>query len=102
MMSSLPCMPSVRARRRGASSSTSPSPMLNQPSARPSWSAVPRELGPVLSIFGSPSERVTLEMCFMDLSPGSGLQHDLDATVLLVTEHFVHLRSLVEADRVRN
>ena len=57
----MPSMPSVSVTRRGAKNSTTPSPMLNQPSARASWSAGRFRLGPPSMIFGSPLVRTMLE-----------------------------------------
>src|SRR5918993_2673594 len=90
-------MPSARVTRRGATSSRTPRPMLNQPSARARRSDAPSELGPGRRTLGSPSERAMLETYLTAFPPGcSGLQDDLDAAVLLVAEHLVHLGPLLE------
>src|SRR4051812_39697878 len=83
-------MPSIRVTRRGANSSSAPSARLNQPSPRASLSAAVSELGPVLTIFGSPLDRTRLERWNIGLHP-LRLQDDFDAAVLLVSEHPVHV-----------
>src|SRR5436305_12086808 len=90
-------MPTIRVRRPGATSSTMPSPMPNHPNADASLSPTPREPGPDRRIFGSPSERVMFVIKLMLLPPfGSGPQHNFDAGILLVAEHLVHLRPVLE------
>src|SRR5436305_4987438 len=97
-------MPSARVMRSGAKISSAPSPRLNQPRLRAIRSEAPNELGPVLMTLGSPCARVMFETfsIIMVSVLVLSLQHDFDAAVLLVAEHLVHLRALVEAHRVRN
>src|SRR3954447_26616699 len=102
-------MPSARVMRSGAISSNAPRARLNQPSPLASRSLAVSELGPVATTFGSPSDLAMLEIyCIISQAPVSWLfwvsrlEHDLDAAVLLVAEHLVHLRSLIEAHRVRD
>src|SRR3954451_12928527 len=87
-------MPSHLVTVLGANSSSAPRPKLAQPSARPNLSAGFSELGPVSMTFGSPGERADSE-AFESRKDIKhllrGLEHDLDAAVLLVAELAVHL-----------
>src|SRR4051812_20401290 len=83
-MVSCPCMPSMRVSCRGATSSASPSPMLNQPRPRARASAepaLPRPASYVASAIATSRLRI---------------QHDLDAAVLLVAERLVQTRAVLE------
>src|SRR5947207_2554938 len=96
MRPSRPSMPSQRVTERGASNSTAPRPKLAQPSIRPVLSAGLSELGPVSMTCGSLGERTNLDALERRNDIAHllrGLEHDLDAAVLLVTEHPVHLGS---------
>src|SRR5438128_8264958 len=98
-------MPSARVMRSGAKISSAPSPRLNQPRLRARRSEAPNELGPVLMTLGSPCERATFEIfsiVMLSVLLGLRLQHDLDAAVLFVAEHLVHLRPLLQAHAVRD
>src|SRR5690348_6173276 len=80
-----------------------PRPILNQPSACAIRSAGVRTLGPELTIFGSPFDLATLARKFIaSTRMVSRLQHHLDAGILLVAEHAIHLRSLLQRDAVRD
>src|SRR3954447_2882231 len=105
MSASCPSIPSARPMVRAPSSSATPRPMLNQPSALPSVSTVLIELGPVSMIFGSPLEREmfdSVESIVMAVLRGSRLQDDLDAAVLLVAEDLVHFRPVLEGGGMRD
>src|SRR3954469_1778758 len=102
-------MPSARVMRSGAKISSAPRPRLNQPRLRANRSEGANELGPVATTFGSPWERTMFAILFIIMvfvlgwgASRLGLQHDLDAAVLLVAEDLVHLRPLFEADGMGN
>src|SRR3982751_6511525 len=101
-------MPSARVMRSGAKISSAPSPKLNQPRLRAMRSEALNELGPVLTTFGSLFRRAMFQTfsITMFISSGSvswlGFENDLDAAVLLVAEHLVHLRPFIEPRRVRD
>src|SRR5438309_2811966 len=93
MRPSRPSMPSQRVTARGANSSTAPRPKLAQPSIRPARSAGWSELCPVSITCGSPGERANSDALDRRNDIGHllrGLEHDLDAAVLLVAERAVH------------
>src|SRR3954454_24021093 len=84
-------MPAARRIARGIASSAMPSAIEKYPRPAAISSCIERDRpgravgGTGLAMIGS-----------------IGLQHDLDAPVLLVAERLVHLRSLVERDPVRD
>src|SRR5947209_14764728 len=90
-------MPSQLVTERGANSSSAPRPKLAHPSIRPARSAGLSELGPVSITCGSPGERANSEALERRNDIGHllrGLEHDLDAAVLLVAERPVHVRAV--------